>query len=58
VLELQNVILEMVAKGEALKATADRLCVEIEKLLPNVVCSILWLDRSGCLHPLFGPELA
>jgi diguanylate cyclase (GGDEF)-like protein len=57
VLELQNVILEMVAKGEALKATADRLCVEIEKLLPDVVCSILWLDRSGCLHPLSGPSL-
>jgi diguanylate cyclase (GGDEF)-like protein len=57
VLELQNVILEMVAKGEALKPTADRLCVEIEKLLPDVVCSILWLDRSGCLHPLSGPSL-
>jgi diguanylate cyclase (GGDEF)-like protein len=57
VLELQNVILEMVAKGEALKATADRLCVEIEKLLPDVVCSILSLDRNGCLHPLSGPSL-
>lgn len=57
VLELQNTILEMVAKGEALKPTTDRLCVEIEKLLPNIVCSILWLDRSGLLHPLSGPSL-
>ena len=56
-LELQNIILEMVAKGEALKPTTDRLCVEIEKLLPDIVCSILWLDRGGCLHPLSGPSL-
>ena len=30
-LQLQNVILEMIAKGEALKPTTDRLCLEIEK---------------------------
>ncbi len=47
----------MVAKSEALKPTADRLCVEIEKLLPGIVCSILWLDRNGRLHPLSGPSL-
>jgi diguanylate cyclase (GGDEF)-like protein len=57
VLEIQNTILEMIAKGEALKPTADRLCVEIEKLVPNIVCSILRLDRNGCLHPLSGPSL-
>jgi hypothetical protein len=57
-LELQNTILEMVAKGEALAPTTDRLCVEIEKLLPNIVCSILWLDRNGLLHPLSGPSLS
>jgi diguanylate cyclase (GGDEF)-like protein len=57
VLEIQNTILEMVAKGEALKPTADRLCVEIEKILPGIVCSILRLDRDGYLHPLSGPSL-
>jgi diguanylate cyclase (GGDEF)-like protein len=56
-LELQNTILEMVAKGEALKPTTDRLCIEIEKLLPSVVCSILRLDRSDRLRPLSGPRL-
>jgi diguanylate cyclase (GGDEF)-like protein len=56
-LELQNTILEMVAKGEGLKPTADRLCVEIEKLLPNVACSVLRLDRNDCLRPLSGPSL-
>jgi diguanylate cyclase (GGDEF)-like protein len=57
VLEIQNTILEMVAKGEALKPTADRLCVEIERILPGIACSILRLDRDGYLHPLSGPSL-
>src|SRR5690242_20709055 len=47
----------MVAKGEALKQTTDRLCVEIERRLPDVVCSILWVDGQGFLHPLSSPNL-
>ena len=56
-LQLQNVILEMVAKGETLKQTTDRLCVEIERRLPDVVCSILWVDGQGFIHPLSSPSL-
>ncbi|WP_418898890.1 EAL domain-containing protein [Terripilifer ovatus] len=47
----------MVAKGETLKATADRLCAEVEKRFPDIVCSILTIDRSGLLHPLAAPSL-
>ncbi len=57
VLRLQNIILEMVAKGETLKSTADRLCVEVERLVPGTVCSVLTTDRAGLLHPLSGPSL-
>ncbi|HVX75986.1 MAG TPA: EAL domain-containing protein [Bradyrhizobium sp.] len=56
-LQLQNVILEMVAKGEPLKQTTDRLCIEIERRLPDVVCSILWVDGQGLLHPLSAQSL-
>jgi len=56
-IRLQNIILEMVAKGETLKATADRLCSEVEKRFPALVCSILTIDRSGLLHPLAAPSL-
>ena len=56
-LQLQNVILEMIAKGEALKPTTDRLCLEIEKGSPDLVCSILSVDQQGFLHPLSGPSL-
>jgi diguanylate cyclase (GGDEF)-like protein len=57
VLKLQNTILEMVAKGETLEATADRLCTEVENRVSGIVCSILRVDRSGLLHPLASPSL-
>ena len=56
-LKLQNTILEMIAKGETLENTADRLCREAEKLAPDVICSILTVDRAGIIHPLAGPGL-
>jgi len=54
---LQNDILEMVALGEPLEATAKALCLRVEAILPDVVCSILTVDANGCLHPLAGPSL-
>lgn len=54
---LSNIILEMTAKGADLQATIDRLCAEIERMSPGVVCSVLTVDRDGCLHPLSAPSL-
>jgi diguanylate cyclase (GGDEF)-like protein len=56
-LELQNVILGMIAKGESLQATAERLCVRVEKQLPGVLCSVMTVDRAGLIHPLAAPGL-
>lgn len=56
-LTLRNRILEMIAKGAKLKATLDRLCLEIEALAPGAVCSILTVDHEGVLHPLSAPSL-
>ncbi|MDB5580086.1 MAG: diguanylate cyclase domain protein [Bradyrhizobium sp.] len=56
-LELQNTILEMVAKSEDLASIANRLCVEVQRLVPATICSVLSVDRSGRLHPLAGPNL-
>jgi GAF domain-containing protein len=57
VLQLQNTILEMIAKGETLAHTADRMCQEAEKLAPDVICSVLTVDRAGFIHPLASPSL-
>ena len=54
---LQNLILEMVARGEELRATADRLCREVERLAPGSLCSILSVDPDGALHPVAAPGL-
>jgi diguanylate cyclase (GGDEF)-like protein len=47
----------MIATGSTLEATADRLCSEVEALLPGVICSVLTVDRGGLLHPLSAPSL-
>jgi diguanylate cyclase (GGDEF)-like protein len=57
VLTLQNIILEMIAKGKPLADTASRLCLEAEQLAPSAICSILTVDNRGIIHPLAGPSL-
>jgi diguanylate cyclase (GGDEF)-like protein len=57
VLELQNTILEMIATGETLANTVERMCEEAERLAPGAVCSVLTVDRAGLIHPLAGPSL-
>ena len=56
-LKLQNIILEMIAKGETLADTAARMCLEVENLAPGVICSILRVDPAGYIHPLAAPSL-
>ncbi len=55
-LELQNLILEMIARGETLQTTLERLCLEAEALVPGTVCSVLSVEGEH-LHPLAGPSL-
>jgi diguanylate cyclase (GGDEF)-like protein len=56
-LHLQNTILKMIAKGAGLEPTCAALCSEVERLLPDVICSLLTMDTAGRLHPLAGPSL-
>lgn len=56
-LQLQNAILEMIARGDSLVATTERLCLEVEALVPGTTCSILTVDAAGLLHPLASPSL-
>src|SRR3546814_19094468 len=57
VLELQNIILEMIAKGDPLADTTARLCLEAEKLARSAICSVLTGDGTGLIHTLAGPSL-
>lgn len=54
---LQNTILEMIARGETLADTALRLCLEVERLVPGVICSVVTVDTLGRIHTLAAPGL-
>lgn len=56
-LRLQNIVLEMIAKGDPLHETIDRLCSEVEAMVPEAICSVLAVDRDGLLRPLSSPSL-
>jgi diguanylate cyclase (GGDEF)-like protein len=56
-LRLQNIILEMIARGEPLKPTMDRLCLEVEAIVPGTVCSVLTVDEFHRIHSLSAPNL-
>jgi diguanylate cyclase (GGDEF)-like protein len=56
-LQLQNQILERIARGSPLQETIDVLCSETQRLAPGVLCSVLLVDGEGCLRPLSGPSL-
>ena len=56
ILELQNAILEMIAKGEPLAATVEQLCLRVEAAVPGITASVLIL-KGGHLHTLAGPSL-
>ncbi len=57
IVQLQNVVLEMVARGAPLARTAERICTEAEILAPGCICSVLTVDCEGAIHPLAGPSL-
>jgi len=55
-LELQNKVLERIAKGEPLAATLKALCLLVEARLPGILCSVLRVENAR-LHPLAAPSL-
>jgi diguanylate cyclase (GGDEF)-like protein len=56
-IELQNTILEMIAKGDPLVDTAVRLCLEVERIFPDVICSVLTVDPIGRIRSLAAPSM-
>ncbi|WP_424630796.1 putative bifunctional diguanylate cyclase/phosphodiesterase [Bradyrhizobium sp. SYSU BS000235] len=56
-LRLQNTILEMIARGETFRPTIERLCREIEQMLPGVRCSTATVERNNCIGTCIGPSL-
>lgn len=47
----------MIARGDGLKETVDYLCLRVEEMFSDIVCSALLLDDNDCLRHLSGPSL-
>ncbi|WP_404709905.1 putative bifunctional diguanylate cyclase/phosphodiesterase [Sphingomonas sp. MMS24-J13] len=56
-LELQNLVLELMATGVPLAQTTRTLCGEVERLVPDAFCSVLTIDSEGRLHTIAAPSL-
>jgi diguanylate cyclase (GGDEF)-like protein len=55
-LQFQNSILEMIARGEELQATIEDLCRRVEARFPGIACSVLSV-RDAKLYPIAAPSL-
>ena len=54
---LQRDVLEAVAQGLSLTTVMSLICGRVEEIFPEVICSVLSVDRQQKLHPLAGPSL-
>ncbi|MCG8165938.1 EAL domain-containing protein [Brenneria goodwinii] len=54
---LQFPVLEALARDRPLEEVMERLCLEIESIAPEVICSVSRVDEHGCLRPLASPRL-
>lgn len=54
---LQRAVLEEVANGLPLVEVGDLLCARVEKIAPEVICSILLVDSDNRLQSLASPSL-
>ncbi|MGW9331926.1 putative bifunctional diguanylate cyclase/phosphodiesterase [Bosea sp. NPDC055594] len=54
---LQNATLEAIARGEQLAAIMLSLCLRVEAIAPDIVCSVVAADAERRLQPLAAPSL-
>jgi GAF domain-containing protein len=54
---LQLDVLEAIAIGKPLVETMDLLCRRVERLAPELICTVVRVDEAGLLHPCASPSL-
>lgn len=54
---LQHQVLEAVAREQPLTEVLELICLEVERIAPEVTASILAVDDQGQLHSLAAPSL-
>lgn len=56
-IDLRVTTLEHIARGDSLDRVMEHLCRAFETHFPQVICSVLSVDRGGMMHPLAAPSL-
>ena len=54
---LQQQVLEAVALGRPLNEVLELLCLQVEALAPELICSVLLVDTHGRVHPVAAPSM-
>ena len=54
---LQHRMLKAMVLEEPLESLMELACLEIERIAPDIVTSVLQVDDNGLLHPLAAPSL-
>lgn len=54
---LQQLIMTALADDQPIADIASQLCLRVEELAPDAVCSILHVDSDGLIHPIGAPSL-
>jgi diguanylate cyclase (GGDEF)-like protein len=56
-LEVQNVVLKMLAEGQEPAKALEALCLFLESRLPSTMATVIIIDHSARLQPFAGPSL-
>lgn len=56
-IEVQNVVLKMLAEGQEPAQALEALCLFLETQLPSTTATILLVDDAARLQPFAGPNL-
>ncbi|MFZ1180067.1 MAG: bifunctional diguanylate cyclase/phosphodiesterase [Herbaspirillum sp.] len=54
---LQYKALDAMVREASLQEVLTMVCLELERIAPDVVASVLSVDENGLLHPVAGPHL-
>ncbi len=54
---LQHEVLEAVAMGRPLNILMEIICTRVESLAPEVICTMLLVDKHGKVHPCSAPSM-
>ncbi|KJH85739.1 diguanylate cyclase [Pseudomonas fluorescens] len=54
---LRHKLLEAMVREESLETVSKLACLEVQRIAPEVIATVLRVDDRGCLHTLAAPDL-